>query len=38
MELLDDATTQEGDIGHDGTDKINHLHSARTTTTLRQTL
>jgi len=36
MPLLGDATTQEGDIAHDDTDQINHLHTARTTASLRQ--
>jgi len=36
MALLGDATTQEGDIGHDDTDPINHLHTARNTASLRQ--
>ena len=38
MALLGDATTQEGDIGHGDTDQINHLHTARTTASLRQSL
>jgi hypothetical protein len=38
MELLDDATAQEGDVGHDDTDQINHLYTARTAAALRQSL
>lgn len=38
MALLGDAATQEGDIAQDDTDQINHLHTARTTASLRQSL
>jgi hypothetical protein len=38
MKLLDDVTTQERDVVHDDTIKINHLHSARTTAILSQPL